>query len=134
MSALPSFSATALAAQLKALEAKLSPAPIRVPRLVDGPPAPEEPTVAVPLKVALEAQTALYQYAAQLEQAARKATGDSNDIAGAWYRASSASTALEALAPLVEAARQENRRRWDAHNQEWNRLRREANAPKGKVA
>lgn len=134
MSALPSFSATALAAQLKALEAKLSPAPVRVPRFVDGPPAPEEATVTVPLRVALEAQAALYQYAAQLEQAARQATGDSNDRAGAWYRASSASTALEALTPLVEAARQENRRRWAEHKAEWDRLRREANAPKGKVA
>ncbi len=121
---------------LKALEAALGTpaAPIRVPRLVDGPPAPEEPTVAVPLKVALEAQAALYQYAAQLEQAARRAAGDSNDVAGAWYRASSASAALEALKPLVEAARQENRRRWAEHKAEWNRLAAEANGPKREVA
>jgi hypothetical protein len=134
MSALPSVRTAALAAQLKALEAQLSPAPVRAPRLIDGPPAPEEPTVVLPLRVALEAQTALYQYAAQLEQAARQATGDSNDLAGAWYAASSASTALEALKPLVEAARQENRRRWAEHKAEWDRLRRESNAPKGKEA
>lgn len=123
---------------LKALEAALAPmttpASVRVPRLIDGPPAPEEPTVAIPLRVALEAQTALYHYAAQLEQAARRATGDSNDLAGAWTAASAASTALEALRPLVEAARQENRRRWAEHKAEWDRLRREANEPKREVA
>lgn len=135
MSSLPSFSTVALASQLKAIEAKLSPAPIRVPRLVDGPPAPEEPTVVLPLKVVLEAQTALYQYAAQLAAAARATHGPtSDDVADAWTKASAAEVALEALRPLVEAARQENRRRWAEHKVEWDRLRREANTPKREVA
>ena len=124
--------------RLKALEAALvsidPPAAARVPRLVDGPPRPEEPTVTLPLRVAREAETALCRCAAQLEAAARACGGDTQDRAGAWGRWSSAATALESLRPLVEAARQENRRRWAEHNTEWHRMRREANGPRGEVA
>jgi hypothetical protein len=121
-------------ARLKALDAALAtltPQSVSlVPRPVEGPPAPEEPMVAVPLRIALEAQAALYQRAAELRTAARATHGPtSDDVAGAWTRASNATLALEALTPLVEAARQENRRRWAEHKAEWDGLRREANAP-----
>ena len=117
--------------QLKRLEAALAGidpahAPAPRPRLVDGPPAPEEPTVVVPLRVAVRAESALYQLEAQLKRAADACQGDTEDRAGAWTHWSHVASALEALRPLVEAARQENRRRWAEHKAEWHRLRREA--------
>ena len=112
--------------RLKALEAALSPAPAPIARLVDGPPAPEEPTVAVPLHIALQAEAALYQLEAQLKRAAEACQGDTEDRASGWTDWSHVASALQTLRPLVEAARRENRRRWAEHKAEWHRLRREA--------
>ena len=117
--------------RLKALEAALAGidpahAPAPRPRLVDGQQAPEEPTVAVPLNVAVRAEGALLQLEAQLKHAAEACQGDTEDRAGVWTDWSHVASALETLRPLVEAARQENRRRWAEHKAEWHRLRREA--------
>lgn len=99
-----------LVSQLAALDAALFPAPVQFRQFVQPAP-PEDPTVTVPLRVALEAQAALYQYGALLEQAAAAATGNSNDVAMAYDRAARTKAALEALRPLVAAATEENSRR-----------------------
>jgi hypothetical protein len=125
VSALSPALRSSLAAQLDALDASLAPVPPPAPRVFSTPPVPEAPTVTLPLSVALEAQGALYRYAAQLEAAAKATHGPtSDDVAAAYMRAGSASVALEAMNPLVEAARQENRRRHAEHREEWLRRQR----------
>lgn len=117
MSALPSALQSSLAGQLAALNAQLAPTPLRVLPPFKAVPPPEDPTVTVSLRVALEAVTALRSEAAGLKAAAMSGRGSTDDLAAAWYRYEGAQAALNALAPLVESAVEENTRR----RAEWRR-------------
>lgn len=112
MSAIAPSLRTALAEQLAQMDAALAPAPPKPLRLFADRPGPVEPAVAVPIRVANEALTALRRYTEQLEAAARATHGPtSDDVAAAYDRWGSARIALEAFEPLVTEAVEENRRR-----------------------
>jgi len=99
-----------LTAQLASLDAQLAP-PLRVlPFKVV--PEPEDPTVTVSLRAAVQIELALSMAARELQAGARATHGPSSeDVAAAWMRASDMQAALDTVAPLVSAAAEENRRR-----------------------
>ncbi len=117
MSALPSSLRSALASQLAALDAQLAPTPLRVLPPFKAVPPPEDPTVTVSLRVASQIELALRMAASELAAGARATHGHSEDVAAAHMRASDMQAALDAFAPVIAAAVEENRRR----RAEWRR-------------